>query len=89
MKFIFINFNNKTSMYTFCKILKNFQINHSIINTPRAISKSCSLSIKISTNHLNSLINIIKTSHIQDISGVFLFERQGFNERISRLYWLN
>ena len=88
MKYLFINFTNKTSLYTFCKILKNFQINYSIINTPRSISKSCSLSLKINTEYLGSLLNIIKTSHIQDVTGIFLLERKGFDERISRLYWL-
>lgn len=88
MKYLLINFNNKSSLYMFCKILKNYSINYSIINTPHSISRSCSLSLKINLNYLNTLLNIVKTSHISDVAGIFLLERQGFNERIQRLYWL-
>ena len=86
MKHIIINFNNRTALYTFAKILNNYQIYSSIINTPRSISKSCSLSLKINFNYLNNLINIIKTSNFNHISGVFVLEKQGINERIQRLY---
>lgn len=88
MKYLLINFKNKTSLYMFGKILKNYNIDYSIINTPHSISRSCSLSIKTHLDYLNTTLNIIKTSRINDIDGIFLVERQGFNERIQRLYWL-
>jgi len=86
MKYLLISFKNRNSLYTFAKILKNFGISNNIINTPHSVSRSCGLSIKTALSHHNNIINIIKTSRIQDIIGVFIVERNGFNERISRLY---
>ena len=86
MKYIIISFKNRNSVYTFVKILKNFNIFSSIINTPHSVSRSCGLSLKVDFSYSNSIINIINSSHIQDIIGVFVVERQGFNERITRLY---
>ena len=86
MKYIIVSFNNRNSLYTFAKILKNYNISNSIINTPHSVSRSCGLSIKVNLSYHNTIINIIKSSHLQDILGVFIIERQGFNERIERLY---
>ena len=88
MKYIIISFKSQNSLYTFGKILRNFNISSSIISTPHAVYKSCSLSLK--TTFLNSkmLIEILKNSKINDVIGIFLIERVGFNERIQRLYWL-
>lgn len=88
MKYLIIHFKNKTSLYTFSKILKNFNIYHSIINTPNSISRSCSLSIKTDIFYKNTIINALESSRINDFAGIFIVERQGFNERIQRLYWL-
>jgi len=88
MKYIIISFKNRNCLYTFLKILKNFNIFSSIINTPHSVSRSCGLSLKVDFSYYNTVINIINTSRVQDIIGVFAVERQGFNERISRLYWL-
>ena len=86
MKYLIVHFKNKTSLYTFSKILKNYNINHSIINTPNSISRSCSLSIKTEIFYKNSIINTLETSRINDFAGIFIIERHGFNERIQRLY---
>lgn len=88
MKYLIISFKNRNSVYAFFKILKNFNIFSSIINTPHTVSQSCGLSLKVDFSFYNSVINILKNSHTSDLIGVFAVERQGFNERISRLYWL-
>ena len=86
MKYLIISFKNRTSLYTFVKILKNFNFPCEIINTPHAVSRSCGLSAKINFSYKNSVVNITKSSHFNDLIGIFLVERQGFNERIQRLY---
>lgn len=86
MKYLIIHFKNKTALYTFSKILKNYNIKHSIINTPNSISRSCSLSIKTDIFYKISIVNALETSRITDFAGIYIIERQGFNERIQRLY---
>ncbi len=88
MKYLIISFKNRTSLYTFVKILKNYSFPCEIINTPHAVSRSCGLSVKTNFSYKDSIVNIIKSSRFNDIIGIFLVERQGFNERIQRLYWL-
>ena len=86
MKYIIISFKNRNSVYAFLKILKNFNIFSSIINTPHNISKSCGLSLKADFGYHNQVVNILKNSRLTDLIGIFVVERQGFNERITRLY---
>lgn len=88
MTYLIINFKNKSSLYTFSRILKNFSIGHNIINTPHQISRGCSLSISIEYSYKSSVINILKVTPTVDISGIFALEKYGFGERIKRLYWL-
>lgn len=88
MKFLLISFKSKSSLYSFSRILKFYNIEHSIINTPHAISRSCSLSLKVNLFYKSSVINMLRSSQIDDIVGIFILEKQGFNERIQRLYWL-
>ena len=86
MKFIIISFKSRNSLLSFVKILRNFGIPADIINTPRQISRSCGLSAKAQYQFYNSILNIIKTSKIADLMGIFLVEQFGFQERIQRLY---
>lgn len=86
MKFLLISFKSKSSLYTFSRILKMYSVEHYIVNTPHSISRSCSLSLKVNYNFQSSVINMLKSSQITDIVGIFILEKQGFNERIQRLY---
>lgn len=86
MKFIIISYKTRNSLLTFIKALRQYGVSADIINTPRSISKSCGLSAKILENNLNTAIRVINQLNFKDFFGIYSIERQGFQERLQRLY---
>lgn len=86
MKHILIAFKSRNSIYSFSNFLKTVNIKSDIINTPRSISSSCGLSLKISLYHYQNVINIIKNKSNLNIIGLFIFERVGFQEKLEKIF---
>ena len=62
MKYILITFSNRTALHNFTQLLKLKGISFVVINTPRAISISCGLSVKISSAFYNKVTELAKRS---------------------------
>lgn len=82
--FIYISFKSRTNLMTFYKLIKTY-INASIVNTPRTISISCSLSIKTEYRHVNFIHDMIKKTHIDNLIGVFLIKKLNTHEQVERI----
>lgn len=86
MKFLIIAFKSRNTLYSFHKLLKANGLIVSLINTPRRVSISCGLSIKTDHNNLSVIINLLSNFNNRDLLGVFLIEKNNFNERAQRIY---
>ena len=72
-----ISFRSRTSTMAFSRILKQFNIPNSIINTPNGISSSCSLSVQVELD-LQTIRTILFRSNIKDYIGVFTYTKRTF-----------
>ena len=84
MKFALIAFKSKNELLLFSKILKANGVSHNITNTPRSISVSCGLSIKLDFHQLQYISSFINSKR-NSIMGVYMIERNNFNERIQKI----
>lgn len=86
MQSILISFNSRNSVLTFARMLKNFNIRSTTVNTPRAISISCGLCVRTEYAYLKNVINIIRQSNLTGFNGVYLYSRTNTHEHVERIY---
>ena len=82
MKYLIILFKSRNDTVSFFNIMKMHNIFCSIINTPKIIGSSCSLSIK---THIDSLAQVRKLINFNNPNvSVFIYEPQlNFVSKIS------
>lgn len=85
MKYLIISYSSRNSLYAFAKILKQFGISSSTINTPRNIAQSCGLSLKVDFYYLTQISSLVQSSRLQGFWGVFLVTRTPTHEQIERI----
>lgn len=88
MKYIIVSFKSRNKVLHLVKMLRQFNINADIISTPQSISKSCGLSAKVNYIHLSTVKTVVQNMGMNDFNGIYYLERNSFNERLQRLYWL-
>ncbi len=86
MKYLLVAFRSRNSLLAFTKNLRLNGIAVEVVNTPRAISVSCGLSAKLSLNYVNYIINLINRNNFENFVGVYVAERVGLKENISKIY---
>ncbi len=84
-KFLIISFKSRNDIYAFENILKQNYIFCSIINTPKNIGSSCTLSIKTNYNVLNQITNLLKKSNLKSFLGLYSLTQNEFGNQISKL----
>lgn len=85
-KQIFIAFSSRNSLYYFQSYITRLGFSNSIINTPRGISISCGLSLKIDASALTHIINIIRQNQTTGFIGIFVSENSNLGEKITKIY---
>ena len=85
MKYILLTFASRTSLLNFTKFLKLNGISFSIINTPRALSISCGLSVKVGYIHYKKINNLSKNSNL-GIKSVFIVENFSKQENFQKIF---
>lgn len=85
MKYFLAVFASRQDTMTYYKIIKNFGLFCSIINTPRKLSSSCGISCKIDSRLIANSINIINTNHLHSFKGIYAVEINGGKETIDRV----
>ena len=83
--FIFIAFKSRNNLMSFYHILKSY-ITASIVNTPRSISTSCGLSIKIERRHLRLVLELIQKTHVNNLLGVYSITHNNTYNQLEKLY---
>ena len=76
-----ISFRSRTSTIGFSRILNRYGYRTSIINTPKHISSSCSLSVKVEIE-LSTLKSILLGANIRDYLGVYTM----YNNELIRIF---
>lgn len=74
MKYLIISFKSRNDTISFFNILKSHNIFCSIINTPKIIGTSCSLSIKTNIDSLSKVRKLINFNNPN--VGIFIYEPQ-------------
>ncbi len=69
---ILIAFKSRNSVIAFSRILRQYNIPNTIVNTPKSISISCSQSVETSFKYFNIVKSLIQQSNIPGFIGVFL-----------------
>ncbi len=85
MRFLILAFKSRNSLYSFNKLLRQYNINTMIINTPRSVSISCGLSIKADYRELGMIKTILQQSNVDGFLGMFTINRAGGFEQVERI----
>ncbi len=85
MKYTVVVFASRSDTMRFYKIIKNYGLFCSVINTPRSLSSSCGVSVKIDRRLLVYSSSIIKQSNLYSFKGIFDVELINGKETVIRL----
>ena len=73
MKYLIITFKSRNHAFSFFNLLKSRNLDCSIINTPKVIGSTCSLSIKTNINNLSYIRSRI---NLNNSVNLFMYEPQ-------------
>ena len=85
MKYTVVVFTSRNDTMKFYRFIKNFGLFCSVINTPRSLSASCGVSVKIDKRLLVYSSSIIRQNNLLSFKGIFDIEIVGRKENIIRL----
>ena len=80
MKTLIITFKSRNQLLNFAKILKQNQIQYSIINTPSNISSNCTLSLSIPRILYNKILHLLKQYQPNGFLGLFLIDKNNYHQ---------
>ncbi|MBQ8430389.1 MAG: DUF3343 domain-containing protein [Clostridia bacterium] len=86
MKYTIVVFSSRNETMRFYRIVKNYGLFASIINTPRKLASSCGISCKIDVRLISYSINIIHQEMYQTCKGIYSIELINGRELITKLY---
>lgn len=70
--YIVIVFRSRTDTLVFSQLLKSYGVRNSVVNTPRQVSVSCGVSVKIDANSLETAQNLLKRRQFNSYAGTFV-----------------
>ena len=85
MKYLIIAFKSRNELYNFAKILKSNNIVINIINSPKVIASSCTLSIKTDFRFFNMIKNLLFHYQPKSLIGVFSIQPNNTGNQTIRL----
>lgn len=85
MKYLIVSYKARNSLYAFAKILRQYGIASTIINTPRNIALSCGLSLKVDFGHYPQVAGLVKATALQGFWGIFVVTKLPTHDQIERL----
>lgn len=83
-KYVVITFESVNFAMQTESVLKNKEIKHQIIPTPREITLSCGLSVRTTYDNLVEIKNLVETGAIKN-KKMFIFEGAGSNKRFEEI----
>ncbi len=70
---------------SFYQLLKTY-INASVVGTPRSISVSCGLSIKTEKRNLNTVLDLLRKTRVDNLIGIFLITSTNNYNQVEKIY---
>ena len=86
MKYLILAFKSRNNLYAINKTLLRNGLNTAIVNTPRNISVSCGLSIKVDFKSLDICKTIMSRLRVDDFLGIYIVERIDKHEQVTKVY---
>ena len=85
MKHLIIAFKSRNELYTFARILKSNNVFLHIINSPKTIASSCTLSIKADFRFLNTINQLLLRHQPPSFIGLYSIQSTQNGEHTLRL----
>lgn len=76
MNYLVVVFNSRNDTMQFYNIIKKYNTYCSIVNTPRLLTRSCGISVKIATGSVELAKNIISSSKFDSFKGIYQLSSQ-------------
>ena len=86
MKYYFFVFQSRNILFDFVNYLKKRGILIQIVNTPRGLTKSCSLSARCNIDQMHQILDLINIKSIDGLTAIFAYSGNGFSGKFERLY---
>lgn len=86
MKYTVAVFSSRSETMKFYKVIKNYGLFCSIINTPRTLSASCGVSTKIDNRLIQPSIMVIHKLNLRTFKGIYEINLINQKEIATRVY---
>ncbi len=85
MNWTIVVFTSRTDTMNFFRAIKNYGLYCSVVNTPRSLSSSCGVSVKIDIRLASIAPKIINQLHLSTFKGIFNIQYLNGKEITKRL----
>ena len=86
MKYTVVVFSSRSETMQFYKVIKNYGLFCSVINTPRTLSASCGVSTKIDNRLIQPSIMVLHKLHLHTFKGLYEINIINQKELATRIY---
>lgn len=86
MTYYFTVFANRTQTMSFFRILKNYGLNISIMNTPASISSICSISIRFFEENYNKIKKLLLSYNFSSFKGIYSYDGNGWKGTVKKVF---
>ena len=85
MKALLISFKSRNELYFFAKLLKENFVYSSIINSPKGVASSCTLSIKTDFHNLDKVKLLLNKHSFKTFNGLFLMQQTAWGNQLFKV----
>jgi len=85
MKSLIISFKSRNELYFFAKYLKENFVYSSIVNSPKGVASSCTLSIKTDFQNLEKVKSLLTKHQFKSFNGLFLIKQSNIGNQIFKI----
>lgn len=75
MVYVVISFRSRTDTLAFSNLLKSYNVKNYVINTPRQLSVSCGVSVKIDIKDTEIARTLLARRNFVSFAGIFLINQ--------------
>lgn len=86
MKYTVVVFSSRSETMQFYKVIKNYGLFCSVINTPRTLSASCGVSTKIDSRLIQPSVMVIHKLNLRTFKGIYEISLINHKEVATRIY---
>ena len=83
--YVIISFRSRTDTLVFSKLLNSYGVKNSVTNTPRQVSVSCGISVKIEQKSLEIARNLLKRRVFSSFAGIFMLIPTNYGFEVKKI----